>query len=84
MESDAGAALGDLRTRDGKRVSIFRSYTYPYMDRPNLTVLANALVTRLTMEHGRATGVEIVYQGDVHRIGAGVDVILSLGAIHTP
>jgi choline dehydrogenase len=84
MESDAGAALGDLRIRDGKRVSIFRSYTYPYMDRPNLTVLAHALVTRLTMEHGRATGVEIVYQGDVHRIGAGGEVILSLGAIHTP
>ena len=84
MEANAGAALGDLRIRDGKRVSIFRSYTYPYMDRPNLTVLAHALVTRLTMEHGRATGVEIVYQGDVHRIGAGVEVILSLGAIHTP
>ena len=84
MEANAGAALGDLRIRDGKRVSIFRSYTYPYMDRPNLTVLAHALVTRLTMEHGRATGVEIVYQGEVHRIGAGVEVILSLGAIHTP
>jgi choline dehydrogenase len=43
MEANAVAALGDLRIRDGKRVSIFRSYTYPYMDRPNLTVLAHAL-----------------------------------------
>jgi choline dehydrogenase len=84
MEANAGAALGDLRIRDGKRLSIFRSYTYPYMDRPNLTVLTHALVTRLTMEHARATGVELVYQGEVHRIGAGVEVILSLGAIHTP
>ena len=29
MEADTGAAIADLRIRDGKRVSIFRSYTYP-------------------------------------------------------
>jgi choline dehydrogenase len=84
MEANAGAAVGDLRIRDGKRLSIFRSYTYPYMDRPNLTVLTHALVTRLTIDHQRATGIEVVYRGEVHQIGAGVEVILSLGAIHTP
>ena len=42
------------------------------------------LVTRLTFEGKRATGVEIFHQGKVHRIGAGLEVVLSLGAIHTP
>jgi len=43
MEADGGASILDLRVRDGKRLSVFRSYTFPYMDRPNLTVLTHAL-----------------------------------------
>jgi len=54
------------------------------MDRPNLTVLPHALVTRLTFEGNRTTGVEISYEGSTRRIRAGREVILSLGAIHTP
>ena len=54
------------------------------MDRPNLTVLTHALVTRLTFEGKRATGVEISYRGSIHRVCAGLEVVLSPGAIHTP
>jgi len=54
------------------------------MDRPNLTVLCHALVTRLVMSSKQASGVELVHDGRVQRIAAGVEVILSLGAIHTP
>ena len=84
MESGGGASILDLRIRHGKRLSAFRSYTFPYMDRPNLTVLTAALVTRVTLEGKRATGVEIAYDGKSVRIGAGSEVVLSLGAIHTP
>ena len=84
MESGGGASILDVRIRNGKRLSAFRSYTFPYMDRPNLTVLTAALVTRVTLEGKRATGVEIAYDGKSVRIGAGSEVVLSLGAIHTP
>jgi choline dehydrogenase len=84
MEADGGASIPDLRIRDGKRQSVFRSYVFPYMDRPNLTVLPHALVTRLTFEGKRATGVEISWDGRTHRIGAGREVIMSLGAINIP
>jgi len=84
MESTGGASIIDMRVRNGKRESVFRSYTFPYMDRPNLTVLAHALVTRLTFENKRASGVEISYDGKAHNIGAECEVVLSLGAIHTP
>jgi choline dehydrogenase len=70
--------------RNGKRQSVFRSYVFRHMDQPNLTVLPHALVTRLTFEDKRATGVEISYEGSVRRIRAVSEVILSLGAIHTP
>jgi choline dehydrogenase-like flavoprotein len=84
MEADGGASVPDMLIRDGKRQSIFRSYVVPYMDRPNLTVLPHALATQLTFEKKRTTGVQISYDGSVRRIRAGREVILSLGAIHTP
>src|SRR5262245_18737305 len=84
MEADGGAAVADMRIRDGKRQSVFRAYVFPHMDQPNLTVLPHALVTRLTFEGNRTTGVEISYEGSTRRIRAGREVILSLGAIHTP
>ena len=84
MEGEGGASILDLRARNGKRQSVFRSYVFPHMDRPNLTVLTHALVTRLTFEGKRATGVEISYNGSTYRIRAGLEIVLSLGAIHTP
>jgi choline dehydrogenase len=54
------------------------------MDQPNLTVLTNALVTRLTFERMKVSGVEIFHGSRNHRICASHEVILSLGAIHTP
>ena len=84
MESEGGASIIDLRARNGKRQSVFRSYVFPHMDRPNLAVLTHALVTRLSLEGKRATGVEISYNGSTYRIRAGLEIVLSLGAIHTP
>lgn len=84
MEGDGGASIMDVLIRDGKRQSIFRAYVFPYMDRPNLTVLPHTLVTRVTFEGKRATGVECIYEGKTYRIGAGLEVVLSLGAINTP
>jgi choline dehydrogenase len=84
MEGAGGASILDLRVRDGKRLSVFQTYAFPHMDRPNLTVLTHALVTKLTLEGKRATGVEIAFDGKIQRITAGLEVVLSLGAIHTP
>jgi choline dehydrogenase len=84
QEGPGGCSIQDIRSRDGKRQSIFRSYTFPYMDRPNLTVLTHATVIRLTLEGIQVTGVEIVYNEQVQRISAGLEVVLSLGAINTP
>ena len=84
MEGEGGCALPEMRIQNGQRLSVFRSYTFPYMDRPNLTVLTDALVTRLMFSGTRASSVEVLCQGKVHRIGIGTEVVLSLGAIHTP
>src|SRR5260221_13360338 len=81
MEGAGGCSVFDLRVRDGKRQSLFRSYIFPYMDRANLTVLAHALVTRITFEGKRATGVECIYHGKTQRISGRHERVMSMGAI---
>jgi choline dehydrogenase len=83
MEGAGGCSASEFRIRDGRRLSIFRSYIFPYMDRSNLTVLTHATVTRLLLEGKRTSGVEVAYNSKVHRI-RGAEVVLALGAINTP
>jgi choline dehydrogenase len=80
----AGASITDLRIRDGQRESVYRSYVWPHRDQPNLTVLTGALVTRLTLDVNRVTGVEFVRGETLHTAAAGSEVVVSLGALNTP
>jgi choline dehydrogenase len=84
MEAEEGCALIDEIVHDGRRQSVFRSYTYPRMDQSNLTVLTGATVTRVLFDRKRSSGVEFSYQGKLVRVGASLEVILSLGAIQRP
>jgi choline dehydrogenase len=84
MESAGGCSLVDETVREGKRQSIFRSYLHPLLDQPNITVLTGAVATRLLFRGHRAMGVEFLYQGKAFRIQAFREIVLSLGAIHTP
>jgi len=59
----------DVLIRNARRQSVFRAYTFPYMDRPNLTVLTQTQVIKVTFEGRRATGVELVYEGKHFRLG---------------
>ena len=84
MEEMRGAAITDMRSRGGERLSVFRTYTAPHLDKANLTVVPHALVTRVIFQDNRATGVEVIHDGAVHHVTADTEVVLSLGAIHTP
>jgi choline dehydrogenase len=84
MEGQGGAAITDMLVRDGRRHSLFRAYLRPFMDRPNLTVLTRATVRRIVFEGRRAVGVEIARDGGIVTIRARSEVVLSLGAMHTP
>lgn len=84
QEGPGGAAITNVRIRDGRRLNIPSSYLYPVMDQANLTVLTGAYVNRLTIEGDTATGVEFEWQGQVRTIKASSEVVLSAGAIQTP
>ncbi|MET0254376.1 MAG: GMC family oxidoreductase N-terminal domain-containing protein [Luteibacter sp.] len=84
MEGAGGAALSNLRIRDGKRQSVFGSYVRPWLGRANLTVWTHARVARVTFSGRRATGVEVLVNGARVRVEATRETVLSLGAVQTP
>ncbi|MET0169665.1 MAG: GMC family oxidoreductase N-terminal domain-containing protein [Aliihoeflea sp.] len=84
MEGRGGAALNDLIVKEGRRNSIYRAYVHPRRGQPNLTVLTGTLVSRLVFQGKRVIGVEAVRNGQVLRLCAHSEVVLSLGAVNTP
>jgi choline dehydrogenase len=84
MEGPGGASIAELRIRDGKRESVFGSYVRPLMSRSNLTVLTDALVTRLIFDGKRVTGIEALVGDQRRQFIARCETVLSLGAINTP
>jgi choline dehydrogenase len=79
-----GAAWPDLAIADGERVSSADAYLRPVLDRPNLTVRTDCLVTGLDVRGGRCTGVNYVADGVRDRAAAGTEVVLAAGAIGSP
>jgi choline dehydrogenase len=84
QEGPGGAAITNVRIRDGRRLNIPSSYLYPVMDQSNLTVLTRAYVKRLILEGSTVTGVEFEWRDEVRKIMASSEVVLSAGAIQTP
>lgn len=84
MESSSGAALLNQNIENGRRLNMPAAFLYPVMGQRNLTVLTGACVDKVILEHGRATGVALRWQGRQLRIAAAREIVLSLGAINTP
>lgn len=84
MEGAGGVAYSDMLVREGRRHSLYRAYVHPWADRPNLTILTETFVRRILFDGIQATGVEIERSGEILRITAGTEVVLSSGAINTP
>jgi choline dehydrogenase len=84
MEGNGGVALTNTCIRDGIRQSIYRGYVFPVLNSPNLTVLTEALITKVVLDGNRAEMVEFLHEGRLQRVSARYDIILSLGAINTP
>ncbi len=78
-----GFAPFDRNLHRGRRLSAARAYLHPVLSRPNLTVRTSALVTQITLDGARATGVRYRWAGRLHTASAG-EIILSGGAINSP
>jgi len=79
-----GVGTYQVTQRRGRRWSAADAFARPACARRNLTLLAHAYATRIRVERGRATGVEVTYHGGVHEFRAEREVIVSGGAINSP
>lgn len=91
-EETEGVGFVRVSQRRGRRFSVADGYLRPALRRPNLTVVTEALVTRVVVERGRATGVAYrlngagdgaAESGDEEAVAERV-VVLCAGAIGTP
>jgi len=83
----AGVGYFQRTIDNGWRMSTARTFLTPVKSRPNLTIRTNARATRVLLEQKRAVGVEYVLgnnAGNLRRVMARREVILSCGAINTP
>jgi choline dehydrogenase len=85
-ESNEGVGFVPVSQRRGRRFSVLDGYLRPARRRPNLTIVTDALVTRVLIEDGRAAGVAYRLDGDTAEEQARSDreVVLCAGAIGSP
>ncbi len=79
-----GLSRLDSTTRHGRRSSAATAHLKPALSRPNLHLATRALVHRIVVENGRATGVIFNLRGKLLTAHAAREVIVSAGAIKTP
>ncbi|MBU9699841.1 GMC family oxidoreductase N-terminal domain-containing protein [Rhodobacteraceae bacterium HSP-20] len=79
-----GTGIYQMTIKDARRNSAARAFLRPAMKRPNCRVITGAMVTRVLIENGRATGVEYRIGNETRTLRAKAEVILSGGAINSP
>ena len=70
--------------RRGERCSAAAAYLDPIKSRPNLSIVTKAMVSKVTFEAQRATGVEVLRGASTETILARREVVLSAGAFQSP
>jgi choline dehydrogenase-like flavoprotein len=85
-EVNEGVGLVPVSQRRGRRFSVLDGYLAPARRRPNLTIVTGALVTRVLLEDGQASGVAYRLDGEDAEEQAlcTQEVVLCAGAIGTP
>lgn len=72
------------RTKNNRRCSTADAFLNPILEHPNLTVVTNALVTRLLFAKKQVIGVEYYHNNQLQQVKAESEVIVSCGAFESP
>ncbi|XP_072045316.1 alcohol dehydrogenase [acceptor]-like isoform X1 [Amphiura filiformis] len=88
IDINAGNCIGfgdcPATISDGERNSTARAFLHPVMDRNNLTVTTNALVTKILIEDNKAVGVEYMVGDKTESVRVSKEVALCGGTINSP
>jgi len=79
-----GVGMYQVTHKNGERWSAAKGYLTPNRGRTNLQVVTDAHAARIVMDGKRAVGVEYRQGGEVKRLAASREVIVSAGAFQSP
>lgn len=82
--SQFGLGLYQTTTHQGRRASTAAAFLRPVQDRPNLSCITGAKVSRIQLDGKRASGIEAIINGVTETITARREVLLCGGAINSP
>lgn len=83
-ESQEGVGIYQINTKNGKRLSAADAFLRPALKRANLTLITDALATKIRFEGTRARGVEYMKGGQQKFVKARREVVLCGGSVNTP
>ena len=82
--SQEGFGYYQVTQKDGRRWSAADAYLRRAENRPNLSIITGAHVTRLLLDGRNVTGVEYQQDGRTLSVHAGREVIMAAGSVQTP
>ncbi|WP_448211387.1 GMC family oxidoreductase [Colwellia sp. MEBiC06753] len=83
-EQQEGVGYFQVTQKDGKRCSAARAFLTPALTRKKLTVITNALVTKIRFEAKTAVGIEYKIKQKTYQLACKKEVIVSAGAFGSP
>ncbi|TNF83842.1 alcohol dehydrogenase [Pseudomonas sp. ICMP22404] len=83
-ETLEGCGLYNLTQKNARRLSSYRAFVAPVLDRPNLTVITDCSVQALMLQQRVAKGVKVVSDGRTLVLSSNREVILSAGSLGSP
>ncbi|WP_079202777.1 choline dehydrogenase [Pseudomonas sp. CC6-YY-74] len=73
-----------MTVKNGVRCSTANAYLRPAMDRPNLTVVTQAMTRRIILDGKRAVGIEYDHGGRTQQVFCNREILLAGGPIGSP
>jgi choline dehydrogenase-like flavoprotein len=79
-----GSSTFQMTCRNRLRSSTAVAFLHPALERPNVSLESEVVVSKLIVERGRVTGVRYLKKGQEHEVRAEREVIVSAGVIGSP
>lgn len=79
-----GSAYFQVNQRRGRRLSAYRAFLVPALERDNTRLEIGVMVERIVIADGRAVAVEFTHNGETLRVEVSGEIVLSAGAVGSP
>ncbi len=79
-----GFGLYQVTQKNGSRNSSAQAYLNPVKQRDNLTVWTKSHAQKVIIENNKAQGVQVIKSGELYKVFANKEVLLSGGALNSP